>query len=51
LNPGISQVDLTKKIADMWQRSTDYEKAPYLELANQDRQRYQSELEAYNYRC
>jgi len=39
VNPGISQVDLTKKVGDMWQRASDYEKAPYLELANQDRQR------------
>eukprot|EP00877_Chromochloris_zofingiensis_P011176 jgi/Chrzof1/6311/Cz18g03030.t1 len=48
--PGINQVDLTKKVGEMWQKASDYEKAPYLELANQDRARYQAELEAYNYR-
>lgn len=34
----------------MWQKANDDEKAPYIAMSNQDKQRYQAELEAYNYR-
>ena len=34
----------------MWQKATDEEKAPYIAMSNQDKTRYQAELEAYNYR-
>ena len=34
----------------MWQKATDDEKAPYIAMSNQDKTRYQAELEAYNYR-
>lgn len=50
LNPAISQGDLNRKVSDMWQKASDYEKGPYIELANHDRIRYQADLEAYNFR-
>ena len=35
----------------MWQKASDEEKSPYIAMSNTDKQRYQAELEAYNYRC
>ena len=34
----------------MWQKASEEEKAAYIAMSNQDKQRYQAELEAYNYR-
>ena len=34
----------------MWQKASEEEKAPYIAMSNQDKNRYQAELEAYNYR-
>ena len=38
------------QVGEMWQKANDDEKAPYIAMSNQDKQRYQAELEAYNYR-
>ncbi len=34
----------------MWQKASDEEKSAYIAMSNTDKQRYQAELEAYNYR-
>lgn len=38
------------QVGEMWQKANDDEKAPYIAMSNQDKQRYLAELEAYNYR-
>ncbi|KAL3135973.1 hypothetical protein ABBQ32_007015 [Trebouxia sp. C0010 RCD-2024] len=48
--PELTQTEVTKKVGEMWQKANDDEKAPYIAMSNQDKQRYQAELEAYNYR-
>lgn len=48
--PELAQSEITKKVGEMWQKATDEEKAPYIAMSNQDKARYQSELEAYNYK-
>jgi len=40
-----------RQISELWTQATEVETEPYAALANMDRIRYQSELEAYNYRC
>jgi hypothetical protein len=50
LNPHMNQTEITKKVGEMWSKASDHEKAPYIALSNQDKLRYQAELEAYNYR-
>ncbi|GAB4823476.1 hypothetical protein N2152v2_010522 [Parachlorella kessleri] len=50
LHPAYSQNELSKKLGEMWTAASEAEKAPYLELAAQDKRRYNAELEAYNYR-
>jgi len=40
-----------RQISELWTQATEVETEPYAALANIDRIRYQSELEAYNYRC
>ena len=40
-----------RQVSELWTQATEMEKAPYIALANIDRMRYQSELEAFNYRC
>ena len=39
------------QVSELWTQATEVEKAPYNALASIDFVRYQSELEAYNYRC
>lgn len=34
----------------MWAKASDEEKAAYIAMSNQDKQRYSAEMEAYNYR-
>ena len=34
----------------MWQKASEEDKAVYVAMSNQDKQRYQAEVEAYNYR-
>ena len=46
--PRVNRVHL--QVGEMWQKANDDEKAPYIAMSNQDKQRYQAELEAYNYR-
>lgn len=48
--PNLSQADITKKVGEMWARAAEDEKAPYIAMSNQDKLRYQADLEAYNYR-
>lgn len=38
------------KVGEMWQKASDEEKSAYIAMSNTDKQRYQAELEAYNYR-
>ena len=40
-----------RQVSELWTQATEVEKAPYNALASIDFVRYQSELEAYNYRC
>lgn len=34
----------------MWHKASAEERAPYVAMAQSDKERYQSELEAHNYR-
>ncbi|KAK9864090.1 hypothetical protein WJX84_008807 [Apatococcus fuscideae] len=48
--PAMSQTDITKKVGEMWQNASEEEKSPYVAMSNQDKARYQAELESYNFR-
>ncbi|KAK9868039.1 hypothetical protein WJX84_009244 [Apatococcus fuscideae] len=48
--PAMSQTDITKKVGEMWQTASEEEKSPYVAMSNQDKARYQAELESYNFR-
>lgn len=48
--PDLTQAEITKRVGEMWQKASDEEKSPYIAMSNTDKQRYQAELEAYNYR-
>ena len=37
-------------VGDMWALARQEDKAPYVAISQQDKQRYHAELEAYNYR-
>lgn len=41
---------LTLQVGEMWAKASDEEKAAYIAMSNQDKQRYSAEMEAYNYR-
>jgi hypothetical protein len=38
-------------VAELWQRASAEERAPYGAAAAADQERYHAELEAFNYRC
>ena len=38
------------QVGEMWQNASEEEKSPYVAMSNQDKARYQAELEAYNFR-
>ena len=46
--PDLGFGDLTNVIADEWNSMNDFEKAPYLDMANGDRYRYEQEMTIYN---
>ncbi|KAK9840545.1 hypothetical protein WJX81_000532 [Elliptochloris bilobata] len=50
LQPHLTLAETTRRVSELWTQATEVETAPYEALANIDRVRYQSELEAYNYR-
>ena len=37
-------------MGEMWQNASEEEKSPYVAMSNQDKARYQAELESYNFR-
>lgn len=38
------------QVGEMWQNASEEEKSPYVAMSNQDKARYQAELESYNFR-
>ena len=42
---------LALQVGELWQKTSEEEKAPYAAMAASDKLRYQAELEAYNYKC
>jgi len=47
-NPGISNADLVKRAAEVWNQCTPEQKAPYEQLHKNDQDRYQKELQENN---
>eukprot|EP00884_Botryococcus_braunii_P015853 jgi/Botrbrau1/2951/Bobra.0026s0022.1 len=47
--PTMSNADLNRKLGDLWQDLDESSKAPYNQLAQRDKLRYQSELESWHY--
>lgn len=43
-NKGLSKVEVIKKIQHMWKNLNDFEKQKYIDLANEDKKRYESEI-------
>lgn len=41
-------VDVTKDLTENWKNLTEQERKPYYRLYNEDRERYQAEMEVYN---
>ncbi|CAG62781.1 uncharacterized protein GVI51_M10483 [Nakaseomyces glabratus] len=41
-------VDVTKDLTESWKNLSEQERKPYYRLYNEDRERYQAEMEAYN---
>ena len=46
-NPGVEFPDVTKKLAAEWAQLADEKRQPFLQQAEQDRQRYRQELQQY----
>jgi hypothetical protein len=44
---GIAFTDVAKKLAEQWKAATADEKTPFEEAARKDKERYQTEMEAY----
>jgi hypothetical protein len=44
---GIAFTDVAKKLAEQWKAASADEKAPFEEAARVDKERYQTEMEAY----
>lgn len=44
--PGLSAVDTSRILGDEWNKLSEEEKTPYLELATKDRERYNEEKQA-----
>ena len=44
-------LSLALQVGELWQKTSEEEKAPYAAMAASDKLRYQAELEAFNYKC
>lgn len=47
-HPDLSQKDITTAMSKDWKKMSDKQKAKYNKLAEKDRERYQTEMAAYN---
>jgi len=46
-NPGLKTTDISRKIGELWRALTDAEKKPYVDLALEDKKRYQEQMTVY----
>jgi len=46
-NPKMSIGDITKKLGEMWQKTSDKQREPFQKLATADKERYAQEMEEY----
>lgn len=46
-NPELSSTNVTTKMAEEWNKLSDKKKAPYIEKAEEDKERYKSEMSSY----
>ena len=47
-NPNILLGDQSKKLGELWTNLSDEEKKPYIQKAEEDKSRYEEEIDDYN---